>query len=116
MGNVMSKSIWFLSTARNAICVFVCAGIAVSIYDPSSEDTFKLIGNITAGLPPFAAPPFQIRNISSGEVVLQTPELFTETGFSMIILPLVAILEAVAIAKAFCKISFVAYSQSKPFH
>ncbi|XP_065562850.1 sodium-independent sulfate anion transporter-like isoform X2 [Artemia franciscana] len=101
MGKVMSKSIWFLSTARNAICVFVCAGIAVSIYDPSSEDTFKLIGNITAGLPPFAAPPFQIRNISSGEVVLQTPELFTETGFSMIILPLVAILEAVAIAKAF---------------
>ncbi|XP_065557295.1 sodium-independent sulfate anion transporter-like isoform X2 [Artemia franciscana] len=98
---IISKLIWFVSTARNAICVFVCAGIAVATYDAESDGNLKLIGNITSGLPPFDVPPFQLTNVTTGEIILSFPELLSATGFSMIILPLVAILEAVAIAKAF---------------
>ena len=51
-------------------------------------------------------PPFQLTNVTTGEIILSFPELLSATGFSMIILPLVAILEAVAIAKAFGKIFY----------
>ncbi|KAK2706836.1 sodium-independent sulfate anion transporter-like isoform X1 [Artemia franciscana] len=98
---IVSKLVWFLSIGRNAICVFLCAGIAVNTYDPLSEDTFNLIGNITSGLPSFSPPPLQTTNVTSGNKILEFWELATETGFLMIMVSLLAILEALAIAKSF---------------
>jgi len=89
---------WFIGVSRNAIIVFVCAGIAVGTGDP---DQFNLVGNITAGLPPFTPPPFQIVNETTNELILGFGGLLQETSFSLIIIPAIAILESVAIAKAF---------------
>ncbi|XP_065557316.1 sodium-independent sulfate anion transporter-like isoform X3 [Artemia franciscana] len=97
---ILNKSMWFIGVARNAIIVLVCAGIAAGIGDP---DKFRLVGNITAGLPPFSPPPFQILNETTGEVILGFGGLLQETSFSIIIIPIIAILEAVAISKAFAK-------------
>ncbi|XP_065557313.1 sodium-independent sulfate anion transporter-like isoform X2 [Artemia franciscana] len=97
---ILNKFMWFIGVSRNAIIVFVCAGIAVGTGDP---DQFNLVGNITAGLPPFTPPPFQIVNETTNELILGFGGLLQETSFSLIIIPAIAILESVAIAKAFAK-------------
>ena len=96
------KTIWIVCTARNAIIVFGCLILAYA-FDPdvewgADETTFKLTGNISAGLPDFELPPFETtyegQNFDFGEMI-------SELGSACIVIPLVAILENVAIAKAF---------------
>jgi len=141
MRMVLSKTIWVLSTARNAVVVIICALIAYGFdpvlpekdvgtdmshghHEPVLEDhhsnetshhsmpsvthntTFILTGNIQRGLPAFQSPPFSV-NISTGNATHQTfemigfSEMVSELGSAIIILPLLVILENVAIAKAF---------------
>ena len=141
MRMVLSKTIWVLSTARNAVVVIICALIAYGFdpvlpekdagadmshghHEPVLEDhhsnetshysmpsvthntTFILTGNIQRGLPAFQSPPFSV-NISTGNATHQTFEMIgfsdmvSELGSAIIILPLLVILENVAIAKAF---------------
>ena len=104
---ILTKIIWVVSTARNAVIVVVCALMAYG-FDPvlpeEQEDlrntTFILTGNIEAGLPPFQPPPFSFNNTDTGEH-MGFVGMVSELGAAIIIIPLVAILENVAIAKAF---------------
>ena len=135
MRTIMSKTVWVISTARNAVIVVICALLAYG-FDPvlpdpdhkESQDldlhsdnhtlesnvhhsygpntTFILTGNINGGLPNFQSPPFSIGNYSdpSGDPHY-TPfsGMLSNLGSAIIILPLLVILENVAIAKAFGK-------------
>ncbi len=104
---VLSKLIWVVSTARNAIIVIACTLLAYGL-DPeippggSRNTTFILTGNIEAGLPAFQAPPFSF-NDTVTETFYNFNGMVSELGIAILILPLLAILENVAIAKAFCK-------------
>ena len=126
---ILSKAVWVISTARNAVVVVVCALMAYG-FDPVLPDgdsdltasnldhmedthkmtvthntTFILTGNIQRGLPAFQAPPFST-NVTDGHGVFHyTPfsEMVGNLGSAIIILPLIIILENVAIAKAFGK-------------
>lgn len=101
----LSSTVWVLSTARNAIVVIVCTLMAFG-FDPVLPDrptrntTFLLTGNIKAGLPPFEPPPFSYNNTDTGESYT-FGGMVSELGSAIIIIPLLAILENVAIAKAF---------------
>ena len=151
MRMVLSKSIWVLSTARNAVIVIICALIAYGFdpvlpekdtdtdmshghHEPVLEDhhhsnvtshsmpsvthntTFILTGNIQRGLPAFLSPPFSV-NVSTGNATDPSYELvgfsqmISNLGSAIIILPLLVILENVAIAKAFGKFSFIQQMQ-----
>ena len=105
---VLSTTIWVISTARNAIIVIICSLIAY-ICDPEVPDkehqrnaTFILTGNIEGGLPSFELPPFSYN--ATGEYY-NFSEMVSELSTAVIIIPLLAILENVAIAKAFGKYS-----------
>ena len=103
---VLSKTIWLLSTARNAVVVVICIGIAMAVEDNKIPDdprdgTFVLTGDIDGDVPPFEPPPFST-NSTSGEAV-DFMGMLQELNTGLIILPLIAILENVAIAKSFCK-------------
>ena len=142
MRMVLSKTIWVLSTARNAVVVIICALIAYgcdpvlpekddvdmthghhepvlehhnsnetshhSIPSVTHNTTFILTGNIQRGLPAFQSPSFSV-NISTGNAthpafeMVGLSEMVSELGSAIIILPLLVILENVAIAKAFGK-------------
>ena len=113
MRKVLSTTIWVFSTARNAIIVVLCTFIAYGC-DPELPDdprngTFILTGNITSGFPPFQLPPFSFNDTKTDP---DKPKFYnfsgmvSELGAAVIILPLLAILENVAIAKAFCKCNF----------
>ena len=106
---VLKTTLWVVSTARNAIVVIICTLMAYG-FDPVIPDkarnaTFILTGDIQRGLPPFQPPPFSFNDTSqtaSGDII-DFQGMVSELGSAIAIIPLLAILENVAIAKAFCK-------------
>lgn len=103
---IVNKSLWLIGTARNAIIVI--AGGALSAYFfENGLDMFKMIGDIPQGLPPVQLPPFsipEIKNETTGEII-QAGESFSDMisslGSGLIVVPLIALLENIAICKAF---------------
>ena len=88
---------WLTCLGRNAIVVVTGMIIAYSFssYDP---EPFIITGNITEGLPPFALPPFSTVYKNKTYNFL---DMATELGSSIASVPLIAILESIAVAKAF---------------
>ena len=106
---ILSKVVWLLSVARNAVIVIVCALIAYGCdpqlpETPTRNTTFILTGNLKSGIPKFQLPPFSVKNTETGEVT-DFAGMISELGSAVIILPLMAVLENIAIAKAFGKSS-----------
>eukprot|EP00090_Calanus_glacialis_P015453 TRINITY_DN24401_c0_g1_i1.p1 TRINITY_DN24401_c0_g1~~TRINITY_DN24401_c0_g1_i1.p1 ORF type:complete len:653 (-),score=122.04 TRINITY_DN24401_c0_g1_i1:57-2015(-) len=108
--NILSKVIWFICTGRNAIIVILCLVLAaiidpagISCKDDPENCVFTLTGQIESGLPSFQAPPFGIfgSNETSTEDDTDLSGMISQLGSAIIIIPLIAILESVAIAKAF---------------
>ena len=68
----------------------------------SSNYLNKIVGDIQSGLPPFALPPFSInRTEGNATVVVGFTDICSELGAAIGLIPLIAILEQVAVAKAF---------------
>lgn len=89
----------YLSLSRNALAVIFGTFLAY-ILSRDGNQPFKVTGNITAGLPPFRLPPFS--TTVDGEYV-SFGDMISEVGASLGSIPMIAILEIVAISKAFCK-------------
>ncbi|KAL0122519.1 hypothetical protein PUN28_007316 [Cardiocondyla obscurior] len=98
-GSLFEKFMWLVSLARNAIVVMVGVLIAYVLF---SHDIlpFQITGDIAEGLPPFTPPPFTIVN---GSRTYTFSEAVGELGIGILSIPLIAILESIAIAKAFAK-------------
>lgn len=103
---VINKLIWLVGTARNAILVVV-TGLIAYYLQQSGQNDLQLIGEIPPGMPEFQLPPFsipEIRNETSGEII-QKGETFSEMvsamGSSLVVVPLIALLENIAVCKAF---------------
>lgn len=96
--HIIKKTIWLISTARNAIVVVVCSAIAYKYDTSESGSPFILTGPVRSGLPSFSLPPF------STQVNNQTftfTQMCSELGTSIVLVPIIAVLGNVAIAKAF---------------
>lgn len=89
----------YVALSRNAMTVIIGTFLAY-ILSRNGNQPFRVTGNITAGLPPFRLPPFST-TINGTEVPFK--EMINTVGASLATIPMVAILEVVAIAKAFCK-------------
>lgn len=77
-------------------------------------DTLKIIGDIPAGLPTFQPPPFSIPEIKdeAGNIIQEYESFFDMISFigsGIIVIPLIALLENMAICKAFGKKKFLFY-------
>ncbi|XP_064071642.1 sodium-independent sulfate anion transporter-like [Vanessa tameamea] len=95
----LSKQIrWFVSLGRNAVVVIIGIIVAYIIKTVTGNESLKLIGEIGSGLPKIQLPPF--RTVVGNETH-NFSDMVQNLGPQSIILPLVAILELVAIAKAF---------------
>ncbi|XP_070162722.1 sodium-independent sulfate anion transporter [Polyergus mexicanus] len=95
---IFTKTIWLISTARNAIVVVICSAIAYKYDTSESGSLFILTGPVRSGLPPFAFPPF------STQVNNQTftfTQMCSELNTGIVLVPIIAVLGNVAIAKAF---------------
>lgn len=95
---IFTKTIWLISTARNAIVVVICSAIAYKYDTSESGSPFILTGPVRSGLPPFGFPPF------STQVNNQTftfTQMCSELNTGIVLVPIIAVLGNVAIAKAF---------------
>lgn len=88
---------WVASLARNAVVVIFGITLNYSLFSYGIK-IFKSTGNITEGLPSFAPPPF---SLVKGNHTYHFQGLIGELGSTVISVPLIAILESIAIAKAF---------------
>lgn len=95
---ILTKTIWLLSTARNALIVIICSVIAYNLNTPDSDNPFILTGKVRSGLPSIGPPPFstQVNNRTIGFT-----EMCSELGTSIVLVPIIGVLGNVAIAKAF---------------
>ncbi|XP_063231702.1 sodium-independent sulfate anion transporter-like isoform X2 [Bacillus rossius redtenbacheri] len=94
---ITNKTLWLIGTSRNAIIVIVC-GIIGYFSFTENESPLILIGHIPAGLPAFQLPPFAHDN---GNSTVGFYEMATTLGWGIILLPLVGLLENMAVCKAF---------------
>uniref|UniRef100_A0A182MJ89 STAS domain-containing protein n=1 Tax=Anopheles culicifacies TaxID=139723 RepID=A0A182MJ89_9DIPT len=90
----------YITLSRNAIAVISGSLLAYALSDVGNVQPFLLTGNVTPGLPPLQLPPFTT-SVDGHEYNFL--EMIAELGTSLITLPLIAILESIAIAKAFSK-------------
>ncbi|XP_068146445.1 sodium-independent sulfate anion transporter [Drosophila tropicalis] len=97
----------YLSLSRNALTVIFGTFLAY-ILSRDGNQPFRVTGNITAGLPPFRLPPFS--TTVDGEYV-SFGDMISTIGASLGSIPLISILEIVAISKAFSKGKIVDASQ-----
>ncbi|KRT84007.1 hypothetical protein AMK59_819, partial [Oryctes borbonicus] len=97
--NMLGRVYWILSLARNALVV-VIGSIMAYIFEINGQEPFILTGNITSGLPDLRVPVF---DITYNNETYTFGEVISSFGASTAFLPMICILEAVAIAKAFSK-------------
>ncbi|KAJ8967603.1 hypothetical protein NQ314_002721 [Rhamnusium bicolor] len=98
--NIIGIFIFMFSLARNAIAVIIGTVIAYSFYLQDYEP-FILTGNVTGGLPSFTLPPFSTTDANGTEITFV--EMTKVYGSVIVFCPLIAVIEHIAIAKAFSK-------------
>lgn len=104
----------YLSLSRNALAVIFGTLLAYLLtdVDDKSSSPFILTGKVTSGFAPFQPPPF---SVEINGTRMGFGEMLNNLGTSTIAIPLISILESVAVAKAFCKSSFFQIKK-KPFY
>ncbi|XP_033166350.1 sodium-independent sulfate anion transporter [Drosophila mauritiana] len=104
------KSVWkYISLARNAVAVVI--GILLCyLLKNDGKLPFLVSGSITPGLPPFKLPPFHTEDPETGESI-SFGDMVSNVGTALVSIPLLSILESIAVAKAFSKGKIVDASQ-----
>ncbi len=98
----MTKVFWFLSIARNAMVVVLCATAA---FFAAGNGLFRLVESVDKELPSVSLPPFGSSHQSEdGETVRESfLQMLGNVGGLLVVLPVVSILQHMAIVKAFGK-------------
>lgn len=94
----IKKLLWYISISRNALIVFITS--IVSYNWAAGSVPYQLSGTVKSGIPSFQLPPFsmEFRNQTMGFTAM-----CNELGMGIFVVPLVAVLANIAIAKSFCK-------------
>ncbi|KAG5889883.1 hypothetical protein JTB14_032782 [Gonioctena quinquepunctata] len=98
---IVNNTIWLIGTSRNAILVIVCGFIGHSFY-LNGPMPFKLIGDVPQGMPAVRVPSFGFTKVVNGTVESESlATMLSNLGGAVIIVPLIVILENIAVCKAF---------------
>ncbi|GJQ72263.1 hypothetical protein Trydic_g3354 [Trypoxylus dichotomus] len=93
--------LWFLCVGRNALVVLIST-VLIYIFG-SNENVFSLSGDVQRGLPDISLPPLEVTENNRTFTFL---EMTRELGSGIFVVPFIAIVANVAIAKSFnqCKV------------
>nr|CAD7443752.1 unnamed protein product [Timema bartmani] len=94
---VVGKCLWLVSVARNALIVVIGAVIAY-ICQVNGGHPFRLTGEVTEGFPPLQPPLF---STTENGTEYSFAKMTGVLGAGVVIVPLISILESVAVAKSF---------------
>lgn len=104
-GRIIDIILRTIAPARNALLVLICAGIAAVLLG-HDIDVLTLTQEVKPGLPPFAFPEFTysyFNNATNQTIHKGFLDIVQDMGSGLVIIPLISILEAIAIAKSFAK-------------
>uniref|UniRef100_A0A1A9WJC3 SLC26A/SulP transporter domain-containing protein n=1 Tax=Glossina brevipalpis TaxID=37001 RepID=A0A1A9WJC3_9MUSC len=106
----LKKLLWYISISRNALVVFTCGLIAYLWIQRSSLEAIPitLSSKVDSGIPTIKLPPFAF--VHNNRTYVFT-DICRELGSGIIVVPIVAVLANVAIAKAFVKDGILDASQ-----
>ncbi|XP_037546148.1 sodium-independent sulfate anion transporter [Nematolebias whitei] len=93
-----TKLVWAVATMRNALVVIAASLVAYS-WDAYGYHVFTITGHTSQGLPPFSPPPTS--DTTSNGTVISFGEIVKGFGGGLAVIPLMGLLESIAIAKAF---------------
>ncbi|XP_027482143.2 sodium-independent sulfate anion transporter [Zalophus californianus] len=89
--------VWTATTARNALVVSFAALVAYS-FEVTGYRPFILTGQTAEGLPPVRIPPF---SVTTANGTVSFTEMVQDMGAGLAVVPLVGLLESIAVAKSF---------------
>ncbi|XP_006886390.1 PREDICTED: sodium-independent sulfate anion transporter [Elephantulus edwardii] len=89
--------IWTATTAKNALVVSFAALVAYS-FEVNGYHPFVLTGEIVEGLPRVQLPPF---SVTTANRTVSFTEMVQDLGAGLAVVPLMGLLESIAVAKAF---------------
>ncbi|XP_056018218.1 sodium-independent sulfate anion transporter-like isoform X2 [Ostrea edulis] len=92
--------LWIVGTASNAIVVVSASGVAAILISQGKNDTLSITGHLKPGLPDFRAPDF---SYSRDNITITTSDIFSDIGAGFGIVPLLGLVELIAIGKAFAR-------------
>ncbi|XP_068177317.1 sodium-independent sulfate anion transporter isoform X2 [Antennarius striatus] len=95
---VSRKFVWSVATMRNALVVLAASAVAYSL-DSRGYHVFTVTGETPSGLPPFQPPP--TTDTTANGTVVSFVEIVKGFGEGLAVIPLMGLLESIAIAKAF---------------
>lgn len=108
---LMTGIFWTVGTARNALLVCGTAGLGYWLSVSGNENLVRTVGFVPKGLPEFRPPPFHmdaVVNETTGELVQDAQsfwDMVSTLGSGLIVVPLIALLETMAVVQAFGKCS-----------
>lgn len=102
-----SQTLWLVSTTRNILVVLACASLAY-YFDTRQLQPFVLTGEVKAGLPQISPPPF---SATVGNHTYTFVEMASTLGSAIFVVPLLSILENIALAKVFSEGKYVDATQ-----
>ncbi|XP_049294178.1 sodium-independent sulfate anion transporter-like [Anopheles funestus] len=92
------RFLWYVSLARNALVVLLATLLAHYLSTTPGGVPFRLSGQVEPGIPAFEWP---VRGVTVNNTTVTFIQITTELGSGLLLVPLVAVLANVAIAKAF---------------
>uniref|UniRef100_A0A182S8M7 STAS domain-containing protein n=1 Tax=Anopheles maculatus TaxID=74869 RepID=A0A182S8M7_9DIPT len=92
------RILWYVSLARNALVVLAATLLAHHLSTTPGGVPFRLSGRVEPGIPAFEWP---VRGITTNSTTISFLEITADLGSGLLLVPLVAVLANVAIAKAF---------------
>ncbi|XP_017142152.1 sodium-independent sulfate anion transporter [Drosophila miranda] len=105
--SLLTGIFWTVGTARNALLVCGTAGLGYWLSVSGQEDLVRTVGFVPKGMPSFQPPPFHIDavvNETTGEVLVDGQsfwDMVSTLGSGLIVVPLIALLETMAVVQAF---------------
>ncbi|XP_027547268.1 sodium-independent sulfate anion transporter isoform X3 [Neopelma chrysocephalum] len=94
---ISCRIVWISATARNALVVLF-AGLVAYSFQVMGSQPLTLTGSIPRGLPPFRPPRF---SLAAPNDTVPFPSMVEDMGVGLAVVPLMGLLETIAIAKAF---------------
>lgn len=97
---VFRKSVWLIGIAANAIVVVVATAVVAIMHHFGHTTEISITGYVNPGLPPFKLPEF---SYLKGNTTVEANEMFSRLGAGLIIVPILGMVESIAIAKVFAR-------------
>lgn len=94
---ILNKFFWLTGTSRNALLVIFCGLVAYSF--PHGESPFHVIGYIPSGMPSVKFPPFGY--VTDNGTSVSFIQMCSNLGSGILVIPLISLMEDIAICKAF---------------